>query len=227
MIVLKFRDDIKTNKKSFFSFLSRKNITENSITRENVVINQRVFSVITLCKEDIDNRLFQRLININKGKVLETYDKSINDKISSYLYDKKPYCKRALLSGLVNYIESLNNTVSITVLDNDFNICDEYYRLCNCVRSFVLVTPPSASFEQFSENVYLDYGLKVSSAVLIYRSDVTVDFSNMDDNGNLWVEVLGDKKLIYPDTSYYLPDESVSELLKLGVPVKCACAVLK
>lgn len=228
MIILNFKDNISTNKKTVFSFLSRKNKSNKSnITRENMVVNQKVFSVVTLRKADIDDPVVVKLLNFNKGKVLETYDKGINEKISSCLFDKTPYCKRALLSSLINTITSLPHKVSITVLDEGFVPCDEYNRLCSRVRSFALVTPSSASFQQFSDTAYYEYGLKISSVALSCNSDITVDFSNIDEYGDILVDVSGEKRVIHPDSSYYVPDDSVLRLLHYGVPIKCACAVIK
>ncbi len=226
MIIIKIKDDVCDTQSFFRRFLLNKN---TGISRDYVVVGGIPFDIISLSREDLECDEMQRLLKINRGRVMESPDGEINEIIKEYLFDKKPYIKRSLLSSVNKFIEQTGERLSVVISDENFMPCEEYFVLANLIKNFTLVSAGVPSVGAFAEKIYYDYGLKVSLKRNAEYSnyDIAFDFSWLKKDGELQVFYRGESEVVRPDNKYFEPDNDVLTLMEYGVSVKCACAVLR
>ncbi len=225
MIIFNINDGIEDTKGYFKRLFKGRS---NEISRDYEIINSIPFDIITLTYDDIKCEKIEHLLTINNGKILESTDMKLNQLIGDYLFDKTPYIKRTLLSSVNDFIEQSGDRVSVLVIDNDFSESREYYDLCNNSKSFTIITDGLVD-ECFLEEIYYNLGLKVNvkDNFISSQYDMVIDFSQLKNNNCFYIQYLGENIPIYPSSVFFEPDEYVFKLMNLGVPIKCACAVLR
>ena len=225
MLIIKVVDDVIDTRSYFWRLFMKR----SEVTRECAEIANKRFDILSLPISKLDSPEVVKLLQINRGAVLESVDAVQNERLNEYLFDKSSYYKRALLSSVVDLVKSVNEKLSVVVCDDLFAMYDEYITLAKAVKGFCLVTTPSTQSDLFSERVYYQYGLQVvvRDKSAPQGQDIAVDFSRINADGSLTVHFMGSDVLIYPDNKYFEPDKNVLELMKYGVPLKCACAVMR
>lgn len=226
MIIIKLNNEINDTRNYFLKLLLGK---KDNILRDYAVIGNKRFDIYSMTCSDLSLPEVQRILRIKKGRLLEALNTEQNDFLSEYLFDKKPYYKRALLSSVNKYIKQSGEQLSVAVFDESFLWCDEYNSLAKSVRAFTLVTSETISAQNFAKKIYCEYGLSVvvRQQYPLSAYDLYIDFSNIEKDGSLNIIYKGESMLIYPDNKYFESDNEVLELMKHGVPIKCACAVLR
>ena len=225
MLICKVVEDVVDTPRLLFKRLLRKS---DGVSRDSTIIGDKRFDILSLPYVAFSSPEVLKLFALNRGRVLESVDSRQNERLKEYLFDKSPYYKRGLLSSLVKLIKSSGEQLSVVVYDNSFTLCGEYVSLAENVKSFVLVAPLNAHSDAFAKRVYYEYGLKI-----VIREDVRgldfdlhVDFSGINIDGSLYVDFMGSRMVVYPDSIYFEPDAAVLELIEQGVPIKCACAAI-
>ncbi len=226
MIIFNIVDEIEDTK-SYFRGLMRGKF--NNISRDFVHICNMRLDVISLSYKSLESESIKRLLDINKGKILESTDARLNETVREYLYDKTPYVKKALLSSVNKFIAQTGEHLSVVVFDKEFVACEEYFALANSIKRLSLVLSEASSISSFADKVYYDYGLKVSLKQRVGYSDcdVAVDFSRLEGDGCLKIFYRGESIALYPDNKYFEPDKDVLDLMSYGVPIRCACAIIR
>lgn len=224
LLIFNIVDEIEDTQSYFKRLFKGK---KKNITRDYEVINKIPFDIITLSYCDYDNDSIKYLLNINKGKVLESNDKKCSKKIEEYLFDKTPYIKKSLLSSVSRFIEKSGFMGSVLVIDNDFSDSTEFCELCKKSKALTIACDDFCDYD-FISKIYYTYGLKVNvrKSVSVNQSDMIIDFSKICNNTQFYIDYLGDKIPVNPDNSYFEMNENVLKLIGWGVPIKCACAVL-
>ncbi len=194
-----------------------------------MVIRNKPFDIYSMTYNELTSTETHRLFRMNKGKILESLNTEQNDFLSEYLFDKKPYFKRALLSSVNKFIKQLGEQLSVVICDDFFLLCEEYEALAESVRGLALVTSETAKLNSFADKIYYEYGLRVvvKQQLALSGYDLSLDFSKIEKDGSLNIIYRGAYVHIYPDNLYFEPDDDVLRLMEQGVPIKCACAVLR
>ena len=226
LIIIKLNNEINDTRNYFLRLLLGK---KDNVSRDYAVIGNKRFDIYSMTCCDLSLPEVQRILRIKKGKLLESLNTEQNELLTEYLVDKKPYYKRALLSSVIEFIKQVGEQLSVAVFDDYFFNCDEYNSLAKSVRAFTLVTSRIDLAEKFADEIYREYGLRVVIRQLspISYFDLSLDFSGIKKDGSLNIIYRGESMLIYPDNKYFESDNDVLELMKHGVPIKCACAVLR
>ncbi len=226
MLIIKLIDKKDDTRNYFMKLLLGK---KNEVTRDHKVISNKHFDIISTTYDDLTSSDIQRLLRMNKGKVLESLNFDLNDLLCEYLFDKNSYIKRAILSSVKNFIKQSCGQISVIVYERCFLTCKEYYSLAESVKGFTLITEKTSITDSFVEEIYYELGLKVvvQQKNISSECDLIIDFSRIEKDGSLFVNFRGDNVLIYPDNSYFEPDDEVLALIECGVPIKCACAVMR
>lgn len=219
MLVLNIIREETTKKRLFFC----KNKIRKSPERYNCHIGNKVYTIVDLYENQLDNVLVKRLLVINRNKVLKCNNYVINDRINEYLLDIKPYIKRALLSSVVNIIKEGCDIDSVCIRDSLFTDYDEYYALASLLRRMSVVCDNNA-FISFQSKCYNNLGLYVDNRKTEeYRG--YLDLDNVFENKTFFI-IDGIDMLVYADEGYFEVDNNVGELLKFNVPKEYACASL-
>lgn len=200
----------------------------DTITRDYRSFGGVPFDIITLSQGDLDSEPVKHLLNVSRGKVLESTDAELNSILKDFLFDKTPYMKRALLSAVNGFIKETGDRLSVAVSDASFVMCEEYVILASLVRALSIVTE-SGDINGFADKCYYDYGLKIQArrCGLCNACDLILDFAMMKKDGSVEIMYKGERYPVYPDNKYFEPDNEILSLMAQGVPVRCACAVLK
>ena len=226
LLIIKLKDETNDTRNYFLRLLLGK---KDDITRDFALIGSEPFDIYSMTYSDLISNEAQRLLQMNKGKILESLNSEQNDFLREYLFDEKPYLKRALLSSVNKFIKGLDEQISVAVCDDAFIECKEYFSLAGSVRGFTLLTAESEIVDSFLDKSYYEYGLKVvvRQQFLFSEYDLLLDFSGMEKDGGIKMICKGEYVPVYFDNSYFEPDDEVSALMNYGVPLKCACAVLR
>lgn len=226
MLIIKLKKDLNDTRSYFLRLLLGK---KDNILRDYAVVGNKPFDIYSMTNNDLTSTETQRLLHMNKGKILDSLNTEQNDFLKEYLFDKKPYFKRALLSSVNKFIKQTGEQLSVAIRDDSFFLCDEYVALAESVRTLTLATSETAKLNSFVEKVYYEYGLRavVKQQLALSAYDLSLDFSKMEKYGSFNIIYRGDSLPIYPDNLYFEPDDDVLKLTEHGVPIKCACAVLR
>ena len=83
------------------------------------------------------------------------------------------------------------------------------------------------AFYLLAHQTYLHYFSPMKNKISKMEENIVQDFSKMEKDGSFNIIYRGDSLPIYPDNLYFEPDDDVLRLTEHGVPIKCACAVLR
>lgn len=224
MLIIKLFKNEKI--KGISRFKTRRN-TENEVQRYNITVGNTVHTVINLPIDFSENFELQRLLKRFKGNVLLCESEFETECFNDFLFDCKPYYKRAIISSLKNYTSGLENKrFSLTLRDDYFEMTEEAVELAKVVGSLIIEGNENLALQEFSDYCLYNFGavVRVVPNGTITRSDMYADFNEITEDAKLFVSLRGKELLLYPDPKYFSCENGVSKLVNLGVPIKKACA---
>ena len=219
LLVLKVTENERYRK----SLFGRK-VIKNIPKRNNLLIGNKVYNVIEFGVENINDDSVKKILEINRKKVLKCGDDNINEIVSGYLMDIKPYVKRAIISSVVMRLKNERLFESLCVKDDDFIESTEYFELAKNLRKLSIISNDAKNINVFRNKCYNNWGLSVGSSSCGY--DSFLDLNSLVMNRGSFLTINGCDLLVYADESYFNVTENVSELLKFNVPKEYACASL-
>lgn len=223
MIILNLKEDEKYKKRGNL-FKRKKEFY--SATRENIKINDKMFSIVSLTPDALKSDEILKLIKMNKGRVLETQYNHINEYIGDYLYSYKFYYKKAILSNLYNSLDAIGKNTSFVIEDGDFCQYPEYYMLAKGVRRLSILGECNGSFSEFCQKCFYDFGLAVNDREDNEGNSFRLNLNKIDEKGKAIFYYKLNSGIIYPDPQYFMWNEGVRKLTASGVSFECACSVL-
>lgn len=200
-------------------------MVKSSVSRENIKINNKIFSIISLTFDDLKSDDVLSLIKMNRGKVLDTKYSFVNEYIGDYLYNFKFYFKKAILSNICNSLHSMDKNINYIIEDYDFYQYSEYYKLAKGVRSLSIICEKNNSFSEFSHNCFYDYGLVVNNNSEKNCNSFYINLNKIDGNGKAVFYYKLNSGIIYPDPQYFKWNDDIRKLTDAGVSFECACSV--
>ncbi len=219
MLVLKVTEN-EIYRKGLFG----RKVIKNKPKRNNLLIGNKVYNVIELSVENINDDSVKKIFEINRKKVLKCGDSNINEIVSDYLMDIKPYVKRAIISSVVMRLKNERMFESLCVRDSDFLESTEYFELAKNLRKLSIISNEEKIINGFRNKCYNNWGLNVGSSSCGY--DSILDLNSLVMNRAAFLTINGCDLLVYADESYFYVTKNVSELLKFNVPKEYACASL-
>ena len=217
MLVLDFVNERELCRKPQRRFF-RKKSTENNkeLKRYSVNVNGVNLTVLELTENDLNNEDVLTFLRIYKGRVLVSEKFKEKEVLKKYLYLPDEYYQRALLSSLINQIETVNRGwKSVAVKIVEFTPHKEFYELVRLTKSVTLITPNNLYTEKFLKDCYYEYGaiVTVKKESVLTKNIVYLDLNEVDNNGRLMINAKGKNLLLYPDIKYF---ENRSEYQKLA-----------
>lgn len=195
--------------------------------RNNLYMKDKVFNIVHMTKQNIEDSSVKRILEVNRGRVLKCKCNEINSIISEYIMDIRPYIKRAILSSLIKEAEYNINIDSLCIYDNDFVELSEYFELAKKIRKISIISRKTNEIEAFIQKCYCKLGVKIDSSegyINLYRAKL--DLNEIIMNKSAFLNVDGYNMLIYADEAYFSVDEYSSQLLKYETPIEYICASL-
>ncbi len=194
--------------------------------RFNVYLDNKIYNIVNLTKNNINDKSVRRILEINRNSVLKCNCNDINSQISEYLMDITPYMKRAILSSVIKELEQGFVFQSLCIKDSCFAEADEYYSLARKLRRFAIVCDDNKEFNNFRNRCYNNLGLNIECLNQSNECYAYLDLDNIIMDKSAFMTINNNQVLIYADEGYFNVDKNVSELLKYEVPKEYACASL-
>ncbi len=224
IIKIKREEQIKDKK----SILKRRKFSgKNFIERVNLKIGNDIHTLIHLPVSCCENEEFKRLIKIYKGRIIIPDNTDLNENLKDYLFDIKPYCKRAILSAFIKYMgNDFNVYKSVCIADSGFQITQEYADLAKFARNLVILTENNINTQSFSDYCYLNLGtvVDIKDNVNSLEWDIYLNLDDIFDDGRAIVKFKDKDAILHPDPDYFICNKEISEIISYGIPVKTACA---
>ena len=195
--------------------------------RNNLYMKDKVFNIVHMTKQNIEDSSVKRILEVNRGRVLKCKCDEINSIISEYIMDIRPYIKRAILSSLIKEAKYNINIDSLCIYDNDFVELGEYFELAKKIRKISIISRKTNEIEAFIQKCYCKLGVKIDSSegyINLYRAKL--DLNEIIMNKSAFLNVDGYNMLVYADEAYFSVDEYASQLLKYETPIEYICASL-
>lgn len=227
IIKIKREEQIKEKKR----ILKRKKLGENNfIERVNFKVGNDVHTLVNLPVSCWENEEILRLLKIYKGRIIVPDNIALEEKIKDYLFDIKPYCKRAILSAFIKYMgNDFNIYKTVCIADSSFQITQEYADVAKFARNLVILTENNIKTQSFTDYCYLNLGTVVSIKDKIKSSgwDIYLNLDDTFDDGRATVKFRDKEAILHPDPDYFICNKEISEIISYGVPVKTACAAFE
>ncbi len=230
MLILDFYEETQENKfKSKIKLFGRASKMSPLVTRERVIIADKLFYLINIDKSYVNDENFKRLLNSYMGKIIvkNAYKNLVPEE---FLFNSNIYFSKALISALTKQIKviSLNNRNILIKLD-EFNSCKEFLELVSIAKKVVFCFKKSIDFNSFQEECYNKFGAVVKTiSECTCSSDYNyfLDLTKIDCEGKAELLTDGLLSVLYPDSLYFKKDKNIIMLNELGVDYKTACAVI-
>lgn len=229
MLIIKIKQEENINKKKE-KRRKREKHNNKSIERSNIKIDNEIHTVLSLSESEFHSAEFERLLKVYKGKVVAPMDDVLCEVVEDYIFDTKPYFKRAVLSAfLKNSEDDLLRGRTVCVVDSDFQITQEYAELAKFARKLVIISEKNITTQKFTDYCFLNFGAVVSFKNEINHMDYDIWFEldNIFDDGRIIIKYKDRDAVLHPDPDYFLCNKSVSDVISLGIPIKTACAAFE
>ncbi len=227
MLILKLKDKNKEIKKTRNIFRRRK-VTENEISfnRYSINVNGKNVLVLELNESELSCDEVITLLKIYKDRVLVAKENKNNNILKEYMFKPKEYYKRAVLSSLIKQIRTVNKDWKYLSVKMDvFSPYKELYEIVKISKTVNLITQKNAKTLKFVNECYNEYGAIVNIiGAGLKENEVYLDLEQIDDSGKLMISVKGKEFLLYPDATFFQPDEEYKKLLPYGLEHNVICA---
>ncbi len=225
MVIIKFGEKRVVEKKSFFRI---KKIYEDYFTRFNETVNGKIFTVIDT-SFDITNGEILKLVKSNRGLIFKTNNNAFNDAFKDYLFDIKPYIKRAYYSSLKTLLEKeSNNRSNVFIEDKSFSLCDEAYDLASVCKKMTVIGLENNYTNEFKNKCFNNYGLNVifneykdsrfMNYIIRFPEDISEEYITISINEK--------EEKLYPDSKYFNLKSDFNRLLSYNLSIKELCAAV-
>ncbi len=229
MLIIKIKHEEQIKEKK--SIIKRRKITEKTfIERENLKISNDIHTLVHLPLSCCEKEEFKRLIKIYKGRIIIPDNVVLNDNLKDYLFDIKPYCKRAILSAFIKYMgNDFNVYKTVCIADSGFQTTREYADVAKSVRNLVILTENNISTQKFSDYCYLNLGtvVNVKDNINSLQWDIYLNLDDIFDDGRVIVKFKDKDAILHPDPDYFICNKEITEIISYGIPVKTACAAFE
>lgn len=226
MLILKVMQDefdVENNR----LFRRKKRRVEKSSERSNIKVNDKIYTYVKMPYGVLREEETKRLLNRYKGRILFCESEALQEELSEYSFDYKPYFKRAVLSSLKNQIiASGSGSFSLCVRDESFVFNNEITELAKAIKKLTLITEESVATQEFTDYCFYNFGavVFVTEDRAGNCDDMYIDLGSIDDSGKAFLNIRGKNMILYPDADYFIGNNGVRDLVSLGVPPKIACA---
>lgn len=193
--------------------------------RYNACIGNKLYNIVDIRKENLNDSSVMKLLSINRNKVLKCSCNDVNEHIKDYLMDITPYLKRAILSAVIKELEQGLLFENLCVKDSSFVESKEYYSLAKKLRKLSVVCD-NVAINNFRDICYNNLGLGVEN-VFCSEYQAFLDFDSIVTEKGAFITVNDNQILVYADEEYFFVDDNVSKLMKYEVPKEYACASLR
>lgn len=222
MLILKITHNEVENKKFFLKRCKR-----IGVKRKNIVIDNNIHTLVECSEVFLCSEECKRLLNVYKGKVLVPENDGIKSICKNYLFDTKPYLKRAVLSALSKYVNECschNNT--LCVVDDDFVFCKEYLELAKRIRNLIIISETNIDAQKFMDYCLLNLGVVVrfKKDFKGFLWDLFVDLTDIFNDGRVFIRYKNGEGIIHPDKEYFICKDEYKEILSLGISSLDLCA---
>lgn len=226
MLIIKIKREEHIKEKKHI--LKRRKLSEkNFIERVNLKIGNDIHTLVHLPVSCCEKEEFKRLLKIYKGRIIVPDNIVLKEKIKDYLFDVKPYCKRAILSAFIKYMgNDFNVCKTVCIVDSGFQITQEYADVAKFARNLVILTENNINTQSFSDYCYLNLGtvINIKDNVNSLEWDIYLNLDDIFDDGRAIVKFRDKDAILHPDPDYFICNKEISEIISYGIPVKTACA---
>lgn len=228
MLIIKFSESENERIKREWLF-KRKKKTDRGIKRENITVCGKVCTLVEINEKFILSNELQRLLKVFNGRIIGSPEALHKFVPEEYRFDFRSYFKRAVISSLINNFKNNLAEFCVCIRDADFDLLAEYADLARKTKRLVILCEENNKTSIFTQYCFTEYGVYVDFKNLnnVYSCNIFIDFSDIDETGKLLIKFNGKDTLIYPDPEYFIALKELSCVLKIGVPVKIACAAFE
>ncbi|MBQ8182517.1 MAG: hypothetical protein IJ025_01275 [Clostridia bacterium] len=228
MLIIKYSDS-KNGKEKQRTFIKRKIKRERGVKRENIIILGKVCSLLEINDNIYSTNELERIFKVFSGKIIGKPSIIREFVPEEYRFCYETYYKRAIVSSIIKNFNNNLSGFSVCIRDNDFQLLPEYADLVGKTKKLVFLSERNQNAAIFSQYCFVEYGAYVDFKNLCdtYSHNLFLDFLDIDETGRTFIKLDGKDMLIYPDAEYFITDYELSEVLKVGVPAKIACAAFE
>lgn len=228
MMILKITDEVYGQGRNRTHFLKRAdNGKLCDFRRSSVKVNGKNVVVLEITERGMDCDDVRTLLKFYEGRVLLSEGNKDVQVPESVLFNPEKYYMRAILSSLVNQINTVNKEWKrIFIKIDDFEPFKEFYRIVKISKSLCLQTRRNSSTNNFVNTCYNEYGavVKIREKFDTDSYDIFLNLEEIDKNGKLIIDVKGKPTLLYPDITYFENNSEYKKLSGFGVDYNTICA---
>ena len=202
MLIIKILSEEKDRKKSLF-----KRSKKMLYNRRSVLIDNNVYTLIECTDSFCVSEEFQRLLNVYKGQLLLPEKGNLKKLHNEYLFDVRPYLKRAVISGFTKYIkDNIYHNNTLCVIDDNFVFTKEYLDLAHKVRNLVIISENNLEAQRFMDYCYLNLGtfVRFKEKLMDIKWDLYIDLTEVSEPGAVLVRFNDKTSVFFPDNEYFI-----------------------
>lgn len=229
MLIIEIKEEETENQKGFW-FKRNKRKPKSTIERQSLKLGREIHTILKMPVCECENPEFKRLKNFYKGKILVPVNTEIQTALDGFLFDPKQYYKRALLSSLNKILsENANKYGTVCISDSEFLITREYTNTAKIVKNLVLITQKNINTQKFADYCYFNLGSvpQIKECAVFYDWDIFLNFDRIFDDATVQIHFKDGKKILHPDSDYFVCDESFYNIISCGILVKTVCAAFE